>query len=645
MRMILKKISIQNFKGCKDRSIDFGSRTSIKGINGSGKTTIADAVMWVLFGKDSSGASNFDIRPRDAFNKEVDFLDIKVELILDIDGKETTFVKTQKQKWVKKRGSEEQTYEGNENLFEINTIPKAEKEFKAYMDAIIPEEVFRFVSNTNAFMAQKPADRRKTLFKLVSDITDADVLATDPKFQPLENQLTQFTAEEILSRDKKALSENKRKLEEVPARIDEVSKTIIEMDFAQYEDKLQELKGQLSAVEGESPDVSVYDQVNKLRAEISRTKGRIQEIERDVNAKNSGGRRKLQGDIIDTDQSIQIHSNRVPNYERQIKSLKESIATSENSLNKLGEEYKAEKSREMADGVNICPVCHQEYPSNMKDDMRDAFEAEKEGKLREIDLAGKNISSIIKGFKSDLAKYEEKLEGEKAEIENLQNRKADLHKQLEALPAFVDPSASSEYQGAKEEMSRLEKSLEEAVELTKDADARKQAFLDRKKEIQAQLQTVQGVLATKQVIANAKARVEELKAEQRRLSQDIANTEKEIYLLEEYNKAKVNLLSEKINAHFKVVRWKLFERQINGGYNPVCEPLVNGQAYSSALNSGHKILAELDIIQALQRIYDVSVPVFLDNAERINDFNIPAMDCQLITLSVTTDPALEVLAE
>ncbi|MDF2906805.1 MAG: family ATPase, partial [Herbinix sp.] len=112
--------------------------------------------------------------------------------------------------------------------------------------------------------------------------------------------------------------------------------------------------------------------------------------------------------------------------------------------------------------------------------------------------------------------------------------------------------------------------------------------------------------------------------------------------LEEFNKAKVNLLSDKINAHFKVVKWKLFERQINGGYNPICEPLVNGQAYSSALNSGHKILAELDIIQALQRIYDVSVPVFLDNSERINDFNVPAMDCQLITLSVTEDQFLKV---
>ena len=204
MRMILKRIHIQNFKGCKDRQIEFGNRTCIKGVNGSGKTTIADAVTWVLFGKDSSGATNFDIRPKDSQGKDIDFIEIRVETVWDVDGREITLVKTQKQNWVKKRGSEEKTFEGNINYYEINTIPKPEKEFKAYIASIIDEDLFKFVSNTNAFMAQKPMDRRKTLFKLVSDMTDADVLATDSKFQPLADQLAQFTSEEILSRDKKA---------------------------------------------------------------------------------------------------------------------------------------------------------------------------------------------------------------------------------------------------------------------------------------------------------------------------------------------------------------------------------------------------------------------------------------------------------
>lgn len=642
MKMMLKRLSIQNFKGCKDRVIDFTNKTAIKGQNGSGKTTIADAVMWVLFGKDSSGASSFDIRPKDALNNDIDFIEISVTTVWDIDGKEVTFVKTQKQKWVKKRGSENQTFEGNENFFVINTIPKAEKDFKAYIETIVPEEVFKFVSNTNAFMAQKAVDRRKTLFKLVSDLTDADVLATDPKFQPLEEQLSQFTSEEILSRDKKALSENKKKLEEIPARIDEVSKSIVEVDYSESEAKLQELRDQLASVEADTSDASAYDQVNQLKVEISQYKGRLQEIERDANSKVAGDRRNVQYKIIDTDQALTTHINRIPTYEKQIESLKRNIANSEVSLEQLGNDYKAEKVREMAQDTNSCPVCHQEYPAEMREDMKTAFASEKEKKLMEINQAGKSLSTSIKSFKAELSEYEKKLDDEKGEVERLNAEKVKLQEELDNLPTSVDLSKNAEYEAARNSLINAEGNLEIALNMTKDADAMKQAVADQKRSIQTEIDAVNRILSGKQAVANAKARVEELKEEQRRLSQDIASTEREIYLLEEFNKAKVNLLSDKINAHFKVIRWKLFERQINGGYNPICEPLVNGQSYSSALNSGHKILAELDIIQALQRIYDVSVPVFLDNAERINDFNVPHMDCQMITLSVTEDQYLKV---
>ncbi len=642
MRMKLIRIHIQNFKGCKDRSIDFGNRTAIKGQNGSGKTTIADAVMWVLFGKDSSGASSFDIRPKDAMGIDVDFVDIQVETVWDVDGRELTIVKTQRQNWVKKRGSEEKTFEGNVNLYEVNTIPKAEKEFKAYIEALVPEEVFKFVSNTNAFMAQKPIDRRKTLFKLVSDMTDADVLATDPKFQSLADQLAQFTSEEILSRDKKALLENKKKLDEIPARIDEVSKTIVEQDYSLAEVQLQDLREKLQQIENEPMDASGYEDVNRLKAEIAKYKGELQEIEREANTGIVKARKDIQCKIIDIDQELNRLINQASSDERQLENIKNIITGKEEQLRKLGVDYSTEKAKEMAEGVSICPVCKQEYPESMKEDMKAAFETEKERKLREINLSGKSVSDAIKAYKAQIIELESRISANEDSIDILRKNKTNLQTELETLPVSADLSSNDRYQATHNSLINAEGNLDIALNMTKDADARIQAHNERKRAIQSEIDVVNRILAGKQTVANSRARVEELKEEQRRLSQAIANTEKEIYLLEEFNKAKVNLLSDKINAHFKVVRWKLFERQINGGYNPICEPLINGQAYSSALNSGHKILAELDIIQALQRIYDVSVPVFLDNAERINDFNIPDMDCQLITLSVTEDPVLKV---
>ncbi len=643
MRMRLKKIIIQNFKGCKDRIIDFGNRTAIKGINGSGKTTIADAVMWVLFGKDSSGASTFDIRPKNSQNNDVDFVDIRVESVWDVDGRELTLVKTQKQKWVKKRGSEEQTFQGNENLYEINTIPKSEKEFKAYIEQLVSEEVFKFVSNTNAFMAQKPADRRKTLFNLVSDMTDADVLATDPKFQPLTDQLSQFTSEEILSRDKKALLENKRKLEEIPTRIDEVSKSIVEQDYSGAEAKLQELRAQLESVEEDKSDTFVHESLNEFKAKKARFEGDLQELERKINAENNRKRSELQSSIIEIDQQLQRAGRDKNGAEKEARFCEADIEKDKKALARLSEEYKAERAVEMPEGSNICPTCHREYSDDVKESISSRFQAEKEQNLLSISTKGRRAAEAVKEDEARLKGWIDKAAIYDQEICKLTEDRNALQERLESLPRNIDPRDTEEYQIILMQIATLESQIEEYNNLVHDVNAKKAVTADKKRAIQSEIDVMNRILAGRQTIANAKARVEELKAGQRQLSQDIASTEREIYLLEEFNKAKVNLLSDKINARFKIVRWKLFERQINGGYNQVCEPLINGQAYSSALNSGHKILAELDIIQALQRIYDVSVPVFLDNAERINDFNIPHMNCQLITLSVTEDPELKVV--
>ena len=611
MKLKLKKMHIENFKGCKDRQIDFGNRTSIKGVNGSGKTTIVDAVMWVLFNKDSSGATTFDIRPKDSQNNDIDFIDIRVELVLDVDGKELTLVKIQKQNWVKKRGVEEQTFQGNTNSYEINTIPKSEKEFKAYIEELIPEDVFRFASNTNAFMAQKPMDRRKTLFELVSDISDTDVLETDPRFQPLTEQLAQFTSEEILSRDKKALSENKKKLEEIPARIDEVSKSIVEQDYSEAEKKLEELRDQLASVEDDTSDASVYEQVNQYKSEIAKYKGELQDIEREANADIVSKRKDLQYKIIDIDQQISSATRTKQNTERDIETLEKKIPIAEKTLADLGERYKEEKAKKVSADANVCPTCNREYEADKKEGILADFQKSKDIILMQINLKGKDVNSSLKADREELEKCKTQLFELEMQLKEKNKEKEFVQKELEVLPQAVDMSAYTQYTFTQSLLTTAEENLEKAQLSIKDVDAKKQVIADKKRSIQSEIDSVNRILAGKQAVANARARVEELKDEQRRLSQAIATIEKEIYLLEEFNKAKVNLLSDRINAHFKVVKWKLFERQINGGYNPICEPLVNGQAYSSALNSGHKILAELNRLCCPLHSYCQAVHLFV----------------------------------
>lgn len=658
MNIILKSLHIKNFKGCKDRLIKFGMRTAVKGQNGSGKTTIADAFMWLLFGKDSNGSSNFDIRPKDKQGKDIDFVDIEVKAELEVNGKPLEIIKVQSQKWVKKRGSEEQTFQGNENAYEVNTIPYKEKDFKSYIDNLISEEIFKYVSNTNAFMAMKPMDRREVLFKLVSNITDADVIASDGRLTSLTALLEQFTIEELESRNKKALSVQRKKLEEIPARIDEVSKSIIEIDFSDRELQLSALKEKLTEVENQITDTSkAYEEVNRLKSEIADIKGKMDETERAEKKKLSDGSYNIRMQVQDLGEMIWKVEKSISSTKDQIAIKQKSIERNTEFLAQSKKDYSAVKAEISAIEAEVfdenslnCPTCGQLLPSEKQSSLRSKYEVEKQNR---IDAKQKKLDGVIEQGnlfneqilkdKANIADLELRVidyETEKAELQiNLDSKKAEL----ERLPSEVDffkLESIPEYHRLADDLKI--KTGELGLINTANADQLKADLLTQKKSIQEDIDIVKGVLASKQHIDDAKDRVEELKEEQRQVSQSIATLEREQYLLEEFNKAKVNLLSEKINEHFKVVKWKLFETQINGGYKPVCEPMVNGQSYSSALNSGHKILAELDIIATLQKIYDVSVPVMLDNAERVNDFNLPEMNCQMVLMKVTEDHELKV---
>ncbi len=661
MNIILKSLHIKNFKGCKDRLIKFGQRTAVKGQNGSGKTTIADAFMWLLFGKDSNGSSNFDIRPKDKHGKDIDFVDIEVKAELEVNGKPLEIIKVQSQKWVKKRGSEEQTFQGNENAYEVNTIPYKEKDFKSYIDNLISEEIFKYVSNTNAFMAMKPMDRREVLFKLVSNITDADVIASDGRLTSLTVLLEQFTVEELESRNKKALSVQRKKLEEIPVKIDEVSRTIIEIDFSDRELQLSSLKEKLSEVENQITDTSkAYEEVNRLKSEIADIKGKMDEIERAEKKKLSDGSYNIRMQVQDLGEMIWKVEKSISSTKDQVALKQKSIERNTEFLTQSKKDYSAVKAEisaieaEQFDENSLnCPTCGQTLPEEKQRSLRSKYEVEKQNR---IDAKQKKLDGVIEQGnlfneqivkdKAAIEELEQKLveyDAEKAELQiNLDSKKAELEKLPSEVELFKLESIP-EYHRLADDLKIKTGELE--LINTANADQLKADLLTQKKSIQDDIDIVKGVLASKQHIDDAKDRVEELKEEQRQVSQSIATLEREQYLLEEFNKAKVNLLSEKINEHFKVVKWKLFETQINGGYKPVCEPMVNGQTYSSALNSGHKILAELDIIATLQKIYDVSVPVFIDNAERVNNFNIPQLDCQMVLLSVSDGAELKVVNE
>lgn len=218
----------REYRICKDKTIDFGDKTRISGANATGKTTIFDAFTWLLFGKDSLGSSDFDIRPLDANGKMIDNIEISVEAKISVDGNEYELKKVQKQKWVKKRGTGTTELQGNINEFGINGYPKSQKDFKDFIAGIIDEDIFTLITNPAAFNALPWKKQREILMKFVGTFSDAEIAETfGERYTKLIPELRIASTEDILKKYTKAKTALNKDMVEIPARIDEISKQLV----------------------------------------------------------------------------------------------------------------------------------------------------------------------------------------------------------------------------------------------------------------------------------------------------------------------------------------------------------------------------------------------------------------------------------
>lgn len=212
MKVTIKSIHIENFKGIKELDVNFSENTKISGQNAAGKTTIFDAFTWLLFNKNSAGDEKFNVRPLNKEGKRIDNVEIKAVAIMDVDGKEVELSKAQKQNWVKKRGTNTVSLQGNPNSYEIDGYPKSEAEFKEYVSGIAQsEEMFKMLTNPQYFSSLKWKDQRDILMKLVSEVSDVELAQTDAKYAPLLLELEKApSTEDIRAKFSKSLTEWKK---------------------------------------------------------------------------------------------------------------------------------------------------------------------------------------------------------------------------------------------------------------------------------------------------------------------------------------------------------------------------------------------------------------------------------------------------
>lgn len=675
MKMILKSLHIENFKGIKSLDVNFSEKTKIKGQNAAGKTTIFDAFTWLLFNKNSAGEEKFNVRPLDKDGNRVDNVEIKVVAVLDVDGKEVELSKVQKQNWVKKRGTDTVTLQGNVNSFEIDGYPKSESDFKAYVSGLAQsEDMFKMLTNPQYFSSLKWKEQRDILMKLIADFSDVELAKTDAKYAPLLDELEKApSTDDIRSKFSKALTEWKKKRAEIPVRIDEAEKSKVDIDVAERELARADLTRKIAEIDGKIANSG--SAIGDLRSREMQLQFDMSGITQTMSGELSAKRRKLDDDIFDADEKIDDLHQKIQSAENQIMDNEKAISDADAERKNLGVKYNAEKAKAFDeapyqfdeskwvfdDSTTVCSLCGQKLPDDKIEQIKADFEArkakakadaeeklkadiatfekEKQAELNRINAVGTEKRKLIVALTKKNAELQQSIESLKKQEQETLAQKEELSKQLSQLPEEADYSQNEEYAKLKAEHDEVLAKIEKLE--SEGADSVVDELKAEKSDLQARLDEVNAIVAKASMNVEIDERIAELQAEQKEIGQKVADQEQMLYLLEEFIRFKLDKISDSINSHFKTVNFKLFEMQLNGGMKDCCECTVNGVDYSD-LNSGHRIVAGLDIIRSLSEMYGVSCPIFVDNAESLNEFNVPDMDAQLILLTVSEDKQLKV---
>lgn len=248
----------------------------------------------MLFNKNSAGEEKFNVRPLDKDGNRIDNVEIKVVAVLDVDGKEMELSKIQKQNWVKKRGTNTVSLQGNPNSYEIDGYPKSEAEFKAYISGLAQsEDMFKMLTNPQYFSSLKWKEQRDILMKLVAEVSDVELAQTDAKYAPLIDELEKApSTDDIRAKFSKALSEWKKKQAEIPVRIDEAEKSKVDVDVAEQELLKADLERKIEALEDLMGKSDV--RIDEMRSEEMNCQFEMSAIAQTMNNELSSKKREIE---------------------------------------------------------------------------------------------------------------------------------------------------------------------------------------------------------------------------------------------------------------------------------------------------------------------------------------------------------------
>lgn len=636
MKALIKSITLTMFKGVKNATYTFdGKSVDVKGKNGVGKTTIATAFYWLFADKDYELNSNPNVRPMDT-----EECTPRVDVVLDVDGREITVAKIQKQS--KKR-------DGSivlSNTYEVNAVEYGERDFKLkLLEYGIDTTLFLALSHPDVFTGKKSDEMRKVLFGMVEDISDKDIADKYAELSDVSKLLTDYTVEEITAMQNATL----RKVKEVYGKDGEILRATIEgleLSKSGIEASALEIERNLireKIAENEKKQSDFSEQLKEreeLSSEIMNLKFELSGLQNEKNRVLEEQRREVNSELAKVNSGIRTAEESKRIVKKDIDLLNADISKMSERLVSLRDKYKTASAVAFDESSLVCPYCKQEYPTEEKDRIKADFEKNKNKELFDITAEGNSTKALIEQKKKEVEQYVADIDSLDVTISELTSDKLVFEKNLSEIPTTVDVTGTEEYKQLSHQISEKEQQLS----TMSNYDEQKAFLSAERNELNAELVAVEKKFSLCEHDSVIDEQISEHRKKQSEYEQNKADAEKILEQLKELSRRKNELLTADIDKHFDIVRWQLFEYQKNGEVKNCCVPLVDGRRFGESTNTGREVLAKIDIINGLQRFYGQNYPVFLDGAECLSSEtkNRIKSESQLIYLTVTESDKLEV---
>lgn len=612
--MKLLKLSLTNFKSIRQSSFEFnGENKIIFGDNATGKTTVFDSMCWLLFGKDSLDRSDFEIKtlvngePIHKVNHEVEG-----EFSND-DGTQFTLKRVYREKYSNPRGGDTKLT-GHTTDYFINDVPVKEKEYKAYINNLISDDVFKLITNPLYFNEQYSwQNRRKLLLEMCGNVDDETVIRNHGELRKLLSILNGRTVEEhkkIVAAKKTAIN---KELDMIPVRIDEAirNKPEVQSDKDKLKADIETFNTGINQLEEEAAVIKNGLKETEVKSKIRSIKRTIDERRNQVLSDYDKEKTRLRGEYefaLKKLKSIEQERDRLVdhNYETG-----RDIERENKRIEKLKEEFNAFNTQEF-DDVN-CPTCGQPYPNEKRENLKQAFNMQKATNLEEWQKLIDNAENMKRSYIEQEEIVAVKIDGLTNQVEEQQQ---DYERKFKAYEELEQPDINKDsvYMDLQAQLFLLESELDDT-----DTTNSYEAINKDIDEMKAKRTQLVDELNKHELIETIDERVKELERKQQQLANDKNELDEAMFLMDEFIKAKVDMLEQSINSHFEYARFKMFNVLVNGNIEECCETTYKGVPYRS-MNNAARMNVGLDIINALTKYFKVDAPVFIDNAEAVTNF-------------------------